>query len=78
MVTREVVQPEQFKFKDDGVFPNSVLPLLVYRQALMADGHDGEADHIALNKNWGEAKVVCSPYQSGIMLPCDCVRAIKE
>jgi uncharacterized protein YjlB len=40
MVTREVVQPEQFRFKDDGVFPNSVLPLLVYRQALTADGHD--------------------------------------
>ena len=36
----EVVQPEQFNFKDDGVFPNSVLPLLVYRQALTADGHD--------------------------------------
>ena len=40
MVTREVVQPEQFRFEDDGVFPNSVLPLLVYRQALTADGHD--------------------------------------
>jgi uncharacterized protein YjlB len=41
MVTRQVVQPEQFRFKDDGVFPNSVLPLLVYRQALTADGQDG-------------------------------------
>ena len=40
MVTREVVQPEQFWFEDDGVFPNSVLPLLVYRQALTADDHD--------------------------------------
>jgi uncharacterized protein YjlB len=37
---QEVVQPEQFRFNDDGVFPNSVLPLLVYRQALLADGQD--------------------------------------
>jgi uncharacterized protein YjlB len=40
MITREIVQPEQFRFTDDGVFPNSVLPLLVYRQALIADGQD--------------------------------------
>jgi uncharacterized protein YjlB len=40
MVTQEVVQPEQFRFNDDGVFPNSVLPLLVYRKALTADGQD--------------------------------------
>jgi uncharacterized protein YjlB len=40
MVTREVVQPEQFRFKDDGVFPNSELPLLVYRQAHTDDGQD--------------------------------------
>ena len=40
MVTRQLVQPEQFRFKDDGIFPNSVLPLLVYRHALTADGHD--------------------------------------
>jgi len=31
---QELVAPEQFRFKDDGVFPNSDLPLLVYRQAL--------------------------------------------
>jgi uncharacterized protein YjlB len=41
MVTREVVEPEEFKFKDDGVFPNSVLPLLVYRQALATKDGDG-------------------------------------
>jgi uncharacterized protein YjlB len=40
MVTQEVVQPEQFRFNDDGVFPNSVLPLLVYRNALTGDGQD--------------------------------------
>jgi uncharacterized protein YjlB len=40
MVTQEVVQPEQFRFNDDGVFPNSVLPLLVYRKALTRDGQD--------------------------------------
>jgi uncharacterized protein YjlB len=40
MVTREVLQPEQFRFKDDGAFPNSELPLLVYRHALTGDGQD--------------------------------------
>ena len=30
---QEVVEPEQFSFRDDGVFPNSVLPVLLYRQA---------------------------------------------
>jgi uncharacterized protein YjlB len=37
---QEFVQPEQFRFQDDGTFPNSVLPLLVYRRALTADGQD--------------------------------------
>jgi uncharacterized protein YjlB len=37
---QEIVQPEQFRFNDDGVFPNSVLPLLVYRKAFGADGRD--------------------------------------
>ena len=41
MITREVVQPEQFRFTDDGVFPNSLLPLLVYRQALATKDGDG-------------------------------------
>jgi uncharacterized protein YjlB len=36
----EFVEPEQFKFKDDGVFPNSVLPLLLYRQALTIETAD--------------------------------------
>jgi uncharacterized protein YjlB len=37
---QEFVEPEQFKFKDNGAFPNSVLPLLLYRGALQADGED--------------------------------------
>jgi len=41
MITREVVQPEQFRFTDDGVFPNSLLPLLVYRQAFATKDGDG-------------------------------------
>jgi len=40
MRKQELVQPEQFSFQDDGMFPNSALPLLVYRQALTADGQD--------------------------------------
>ena len=37
---QEVVEPEQFSFRDDGVFPNSVLPILLYRQAFMAEAED--------------------------------------
>src|SRR5438874_11795411 len=36
----EFVEPEQFSFKDDGVFPNSVLPVLLYRQAFMTEAGD--------------------------------------
>ncbi|HYZ87600.1 MAG TPA: hypothetical protein VE621_24505, partial [Bryobacteraceae bacterium] len=28
----KIVAPEKFVFTDDGIFPNSALPLLVYRQ----------------------------------------------
>src|SRR5207249_7430072 len=37
---QEFVEPEQFKFRDDGIFPNSDLPLLVYRRALTTEGGD--------------------------------------
>jgi uncharacterized protein YjlB len=37
---RDFVQPEQFHFKDDGIFPNSPLPLLFYRQAVATDVKD--------------------------------------
>jgi uncharacterized protein YjlB len=37
---KEFVEPEQFRFRDDGVFPNSVLPVLLYRQAFMAEAGD--------------------------------------
>jgi len=36
----DFVQPEQFSFKDDGIFPNSVLPLLFYQQALITEAKD--------------------------------------
>jgi uncharacterized protein YjlB len=32
-----MIQPETYRFADDGRFPNSRLPLLVYRSALPAD-----------------------------------------
>lgn len=32
-----IVKPEQFTFTDDGVYPGSVLPLLVYRATIMAE-----------------------------------------
>jgi uncharacterized protein YjlB len=34
------VQPEQLNFRDDGIFPNSPLPLLVYRHAIRTDTED--------------------------------------
>src|SRR5215472_1327816 len=40
---QEFVQPEQFTFKDDGVFPNSVLPVLLYRAALTTEAKDRAA-----------------------------------
>lgn len=38
---QEFVEPEQFSFRDDGVFPNSVLPVLLYRQAFKTEIGDG-------------------------------------
>jgi uncharacterized protein YjlB len=37
---QDFVQPEQLNFKDDGIFPNSPLPLLVYRDAITTDAKD--------------------------------------
>src|SRR5438045_6838455 len=37
---QEFVALEQFRFKDDGVFPNSGLLLLVYRQAFTTEVED--------------------------------------
>jgi uncharacterized protein YjlB len=37
---QDLVQPAQLNFKDDGIFPNSPLPLLFYRQALVAGTED--------------------------------------
>jgi uncharacterized protein YjlB len=51
---QQVIEPEQFRFNDDGTFPNSLLPLLVYRQAFTTDGADGASvvdQRLAMN-NW--------------------------
>jgi uncharacterized protein YjlB len=37
---QDLVQLEQLNFKDDGIFPNSPLPLLFYGQAITTDGKD--------------------------------------
>src|SRR5215467_2769078 len=37
---QDVVEPEQFRYKDDGIFPNSDLPLLVYRHAFKTEAED--------------------------------------
>jgi uncharacterized protein YjlB len=37
---QEIVQPEQLHFKDDGIYPGSVLPVLLYRAAITVDAQD--------------------------------------
>jgi uncharacterized protein YjlB len=37
---QDFIQPEQLSFKDDGIFPNSPLPLVFYRQALAPNTKD--------------------------------------
>ena len=37
---QEIVQPEQLHFNDDGVYPGSVLPVLLYRAAITVDAQD--------------------------------------
>jgi len=37
---QDFLQPEQLSFKDDGIFPNSPLPLLFYRQVLAPNTED--------------------------------------
>ena len=40
MQQHDFVQPEQLNFKDDGIFPNSPLPLLCYRWAITTNAKD--------------------------------------
>ena len=58
----EIVQPEQFRFDDDGVFPNSVLPLLVYRKALKSNGRDPASllEERFANNDW------CNSWRNGV------------
>ena len=51
---QELVEPERFKFKDDGVFPNSDLPLLLYRQAFSTEAEDGASviEQSFAENNW--------------------------
>jgi uncharacterized protein YjlB len=37
---QDFVQPKQLNFKDDGIFPNSPLPLLFYWRAITTDAKD--------------------------------------
>jgi uncharacterized protein YjlB len=47
------VNPETYRFDDDGRFPNSRLPLLVYRQAM---AHDADImERAFLNHGWSNA-----------------------
>jgi uncharacterized protein YjlB len=37
---RDFVQPEQVRFKDDGIFPNNALPWLLYEKVLITEAQD--------------------------------------
>jgi uncharacterized protein YjlB len=37
---QDFVQPEQLNFNDNGIFPNSPLPLLFYRDAITTNAKD--------------------------------------
>ncbi|MEO3405032.1 cupin domain-containing protein [Mucilaginibacter sp. CAU 1740] len=47
----KIMKPEEFIFKDDGVIPNSHLPLLIYKNAFNARGTAGAA---WLEKTFGD------------------------
>jgi uncharacterized protein YjlB len=50
---KEFVEPEQFSFRDDGVFPNSVLPVLLYRQAFTeAEDRASVVEHRFAENDW--------------------------
>jgi uncharacterized protein YjlB len=59
---QKFVEPEQFSFKDDGVFPNSVLPLLLYRQVLATEAGDGASvlEQRLAGNNW------CNSWRDGV------------
>src|SRR4051794_7560263 len=48
-----MTEPETYRFADDGCFPNSRLPLLVYRRVLSADA-DTMEQHFERN-GWANA-----------------------
>src|SRR6516164_4894751 len=37
---QEIIEPEQLHFGDDGVYPGSALPVLLYRAAITVDAQD--------------------------------------
>ncbi len=47
------MNPETYRFDDDGRFPNSQLPLLVYRQALVHDA--GAMEQAFADNGWSNA-----------------------
>jgi uncharacterized protein YjlB len=58
---QELGAPEQFRFKDDGVFPNSVLPLLVYRQAFTT-----EADRASIIEQYFSENDWTNSWRNGV------------
>ena len=37
---QEIIEPEQLHFGDDGIYPGSALPVLLYRSAITVDAQD--------------------------------------
>jgi uncharacterized protein YjlB len=57
-----MVKPEQFTFKDDGVYPGSVLPLLLYRATLPTDAEDPASifERVFTQNDW------CNSWRNGV------------
>jgi uncharacterized protein YjlB len=51
--SRTMTQPETYRFANDGRFPNSALPLLVYRSAMAPDA--GAMEQIFAANEWSNA-----------------------
>ena len=43
---------EAYTFEDDGRFPNSVLPVLLYRRALASDAHAADYEQLFARHGW--------------------------
>ncbi|MET0219152.1 MAG: hypothetical protein ABW213_00680 [Tardiphaga sp.] len=56
MITRDAIKPLTYVFEDDGLVPNSRLPMLIYKHAIDLPSHEPEAaiETMFARNGWGE------------------------